>query len=556
MEQSPTHDSWLGDDRLTSEKDDASPLLTYRYEKYRQFAPYACEGKVERRQKRCTGRLMLKIFPISMLILCAFLYIPFYNRASDQPPKALVAGWSANTNRDTKVYVQPNNITTLHEPTDVCHKQQKNKLFLLIVVCSSTTNFEQRAAIRQTWGNYKKYLEISKLTAKVKEKYKHYNYSYDLYTEDFNISDVLKRNRRESGFAKLLPELAKALQNNLVTVKPEVEKRFEDDILPEFDMNKELGDQTENYDYVYDTNIMKIPPKGYEETPNLEKVLSMLKLDKNFPKVTEKMETGNTEVDFKLVFILGLPSSDNYTGVQRRIEEEVITHGDIIQEDFIDSYNNLTLKSIMMLKWITHKCDDIVRYILKTDDDMYINVPNLVENLRNRSRIFDAKARSGKEKEYLLIGDLICGARPVQDSNNKWYSPPYMYGGRVYPRYLSGTAYALSLDTAHALYKAALTTSYFHLEDIYITGMCALRAVPRVVPRDDAQFSYVRAGPCAPHARVSAHRMRAAHMHHLDHLLRDSAMRDRCERIRLTQVRRDMLRPKPLRKLTKKHIPY
>lgn len=45
-----------------------------------------------------------------------------------------------------------------------------------------------------------------------------------------------------------------------------------------------------------------------------------------------------------------------------------------------------------------------------------------------------------------------------------------MYGARVYPRYLSGTGYALSAPTAKALYKAALTTAYFHLEDIYITG--------------------------------------------------------------------------------------
>jgi beta-1,3-galactosyltransferase 1 len=50
------------------------------------------------------------------------------------------------------------------------------------------------------------------------------------------------------------------------------------------------------------------------------------------------------------------------------------------------------------------------------------------------------------------------------------YSPRYMYSGRVYPRYLSGTGYVLSSPTATALYRAALHQNYFHLEDIYITG--------------------------------------------------------------------------------------
>lgn len=45
-----------------------------------------------------------------------------------------------------------------------------------------------------------------------------------------------------------------------------------------------------------------------------------------------------------------------------------------------------------------------------------------------------------------------------------------MYGARVYPRYVSGTGYALSAPAAAALYIAALHTPYFHLEDIYITG--------------------------------------------------------------------------------------
>ncbi|CAG9794268.1 unnamed protein product [Diatraea saccharalis] len=486
MAQDDGDKHWEEDDRYYSSSHDSddSPMLLHRY---RRYDPYATSN-TEEKEKRSTITVLAKffLFCTAMILFCVLMYIPVYNKANDQLPKGLVAGWPIHTSRDTKLYVQPNNVTTIHEPTEICTKNVKRKTFLLIVVCSATTNFESRIAIRDTWGNYKSYLEISKIYNEVRDRYKNYNFTYDLYSESdqnksINVSE--KRVSRDiSSFGQLLPELAKALTSNIGEAKTEdvpEEKRFDDDdddvnMLPEFDMNEQLGEQTEmnNYDYNYKSNIMRIPPRGYEDSPNLEKVLKQLKANDIFQdKVTNAdIDVDNTVPDFKLVFLLGLPSQ-NDSDVQNKIDEEVEKYGDIIQEGFIDSYNNLTLKSIMMLKWITNKCNDSVRYILKTDDDMYINVPNLILILNNRSKEYEDKVSKGyKDKEYMLIGDLISGARPVLDSNNKWYSPRYMYGGRVYPTYLSGTGYAFSAPTAQALYASALKTNYFHLEDIYITG--------------------------------------------------------------------------------------
>ncbi|XP_047541377.1 uncharacterized protein LOC125074178 [Vanessa atalanta] len=545
------HQQW--DDDGYSEKDsDDSPILSYRYDKHRRYVPLARDIKFERERRwAVTAVAKCSLFSTAMILFCVLLYIPVYNRANDQLPKVAVAGWSVHTNRDTKIYVQPDNVTTVHEPKDICPKssrKSKNSLFLLIVVCSSTTNFAERIAIRETWGSYDNYIRTAKIFDSVREKYKYYNYTYDLYEErkvNLSVNMVDRKKREISGFSRFLPELAKALQSNLIDVDNVTpEKRFEDEkeqeMLPEFDMNKELNEPEEdlNVDYDYESNIMKIPPKGYEESPDLDKVLTLLKKSKEFPKseIMER-ESGNTDVDFKLVFLLGLPSQDNDTEIQEKIDEEVDKYGDVIQEGFIDSYNNLTLKSIMMLKWVTNNCNQSARYILKTDDDMYVNVPNLIENLRNRSKVHDST--KGQEKEYLLIGDLICGARPVQDVGSKWYSPRYMYGGRVYPRYLSGTGYALSAPAAHALYEAALRTSYFHLEDIYITGMCAVRAKPRIVPRDEPGFSYSAVGnsACVAHSHLTAHRVRPARMRLVARGLRDARHVDRCERMRLTQMK-------------------
>lgn len=51
------------------------------------------------------------------------------------------------------------------------------------------------------------------------------------------------------------------------------------------------------------------------------------------------------------------PGNEQVDELQLRLVNESEVYGDIIQESFIDSYNNLTLKTIMMLKWVTNNCD-------------------------------------------------------------------------------------------------------------------------------------------------------------------------------------------------------
>lgn len=57
----------------------------------------------------------------------------------------------------------------------------------------------------------------------------------------------------------------------------------------------------------------------------------------------------------KVVFLVGQTPSNE---TQQRINAESELNGDLIQESFLDSYNNLTLKTIMMLKWVNGSCCD------------------------------------------------------------------------------------------------------------------------------------------------------------------------------------------------------
>lgn len=91
--------------------------------------------------------------------------------------------------------------------------------------------------------------------------------------------------------------------------------------------------------------------------------------------------------------------------------------------------------------------------------------------------------------------------------------PKYMYPEKVYPNYLSGTGYVMSIDVAFKLYQAALTTPLLHLEDVYITGLCAKHA--KIRPINHPAFSYAprKLEPCILSNSITTHKINASTMY-------------------------------------------
>jgi hypothetical protein len=95
-----------------------------------------------------------------------------------------------------------------------------------------------------------------------------------------------------------------------------------------------------------------------------------------------------------LVFILG-----NLENPQDPLQDEIIfehnQYGDILQDsNFLDSYNNLTIKSIHILKYFISVSDQTGnKYLLKTDDDSFIHLEALWDL---------AKFRLAKNSNHLI----------------------------------------------------------------------------------------------------------------------------------------------------------
>ena len=82
--------------------------------------------------------------------------------------------------------------------------------------------------------------------------------------------------------------------------------------------------------------------------------------------------------DIRIVFMMGRTES---TKTSEMILLENGIYGDLVQEDFIDSYRNLTYKGIMAMKWISEYCPK-AQYILKVDDDIITNTFTILRHLK------------------------------------------------------------------------------------------------------------------------------------------------------------------------------
>ena len=85
-----------------------------------------------------------------------------------------------------------------------------------------------------------------------------------------------------------------------------------------------------------------------------------------------------------MIFIVGKSSKK----VDDKLKEEFRLNGDLIQEDFLDNYNNLTIKTIAAFKWASSYCKN-AKYLLKIDDDIMVNTPKLVEWLEESTQLLN-----------------------------------------------------------------------------------------------------------------------------------------------------------------------
>lgn len=175
------------------------------------------------------------------------------------------------------------------------------------------------------------------------------------------------------------------------------------------------------------------------------------------------------------LFLLGRTDGELGALQQKMLQAESKKHRDIIQQDFADTYKNLTYKTLMGMNWVAAHCPR-ASYVMKTDSDMFVNTEYLVYKLLRPDV---------KPKTNYFTGNNMRGFAPNRNKNSKWYMPPELYPNEKYPTFCSGTGYVFSGDLAGKIYEASQHIPHLHLEDVFV-GICLAQLRIEPVPPPNA----------------------------------------------------------------------
>ena len=203
-------------------------------------------------------------------------------------------------------------------------------------------------------------------------------------------------------------------------------------------------------------------------------------------KIMENPKLRNLK--WMLVFVLGKVVSEEDN---KRNKNEAIEHNDMLIGDIDDNYINNIIKLYMGQLWAKTFFPN-AKYSLKTDDDVFVRIPRLIEYLANANfpRQFYGGARFGP----IRVNRRLTG---------KWSISWKYFPERNFPAFNLGAFIVLSTDLLNYLFNYVQTRKPFHTDDAYIgiamrdgkinitwiRSFTCNRFAPRTIPqRSDCQI--------------------------------------------------------------------
>ncbi|KAG7168350.1 beta-1,3-galactosyltransferase 9-like [Homarus americanus] len=181
----------------------------------------------------------------------------------------------------------------------------------------------------------------------------------------------------------------------------------------------------------------------------------------------------------RAVFVLGETLD---SALQDAVDQEAAIHNDIIQYTFIDSYANLTYKTLSLLTWSASHCPD-VPFVAKIDDDVMVNPfhlwtffkeqlnnPPEPKGVKEGDEVMEVPAGANKATTY-IYGRYDPVPYPLRST--KWAVSKVEYPEKSFPPFVHGPAYVVGSAAVQQLLKYAPYVPFVKLEDVYTTGLVA-----------------------------------------------------------------------------------
>lgn len=226
-------------------------------------------------------------------------------------------------------------------------------------------------------------------------------------------------------------------------------------------------------------------------------------VQRNVIRTTWGYERRFSDVDVRTVFLLG-NGDDN---LEETIKEEFKKYADIVQADFVDSYFNNTIKTMVGFKWAVNYCNNAQFYMF-VDDDYYISTKNVLRYVRNptnypqyiKNSEHYLKLKMERRKlqdifDYELPNDIrlysgfVFSSYPLRHRTSKWYVSLEEYPYDRWPPYVTAGAYVLSREALIDMFYTSYYTKHFRFDDVYV-GILALKA--KIEPFHSEHFHFYK----------------------------------------------------------------
>ena len=183
-----------------------------------------------------------------------------------------------------------------------------------------------------------------------------------------------------------------------------------------------------------------------------------------------------------VLFFIGAPDplKNSSASIQLGIDSEVRLHQDIVQLEFTDVYKNILVKAVSMLRWAAEFCSS-AKYVIRTDDDVRINVTKLVKAVQEVG---------GQKDNFILAGYLAVNYWVFRDKNSKYFISKKEYPHAKWPPFALGGLIGYPLKTVRLLYEATLRVKRVWLDDVFVTGICAKKVGAVLVQHDLFKFKH------------------------------------------------------------------
>lgn len=228
-------------------------------------------------------------------------------------------------------------------------------------------------------------------------------------------------------------------------------------------------------DYDYNANFVKnyiVNPHNFSyllnpndrvcDSPDVNILAYIHSSPHNFRSRQFVRETWSNKVLFpnlRTVFMMGTTDDSR---VNKLLKYEYEQFGDIVQENFVDTYRNLTYKAIMAQKWIKSFCSN-VKFIVKLDEDILMNTYALLD-------YFDELKMNNFKREKTILCYRWIGAMINRNKESKWYVKYDELKGDIYIDYCAGAAYIFTPDLPSLYFNLSLYVPFFWIDDYYLTG--------------------------------------------------------------------------------------